>query len=190
MAKYLTLPDGNALKVPDEMSYSEAMSLAQQRFPQLFGEQTAKEPGFMGRMGRGLESLISTQRTALGSLYDEDYAKKGIERQKKIAEKYGGTDDWEAVKKKYEESGLMSAVGEYLSRVPGALAEQAPQIAESAAAARVGALGGAPGAVAGLVTPSYTQAYGTLLEREAEEQAKQGQPVDPNKVKAAALAVP
>lgn len=190
MAKYLTLPDGNALKVPDEMSYGEAMSLAQQRFPQLFGEQTAKEPGFIGRMGRGLESLISTQRTALGSLYDQDYAKKGIERQKKIAEKYGGTDDWEAVKKKYEENGLMSAVGEYLSRVPGALAEQAPQIAESAAAARVGALGGAPGAVAGLVTPSYTQAYGTLLEREAEEQAKQGQPVDPNKLKAAALAVP
>jgi hypothetical protein len=190
MAKYLTLPDGNALKVPDEMSYSEAISLAQQRFPQLFGEQTAKEPGFMGRMGRGLESLISTQRTALGSLYDQDYAKKGIERQKKIFEKYGGTDDWEAVKKKYEESGLMSAVGEYLGRVPGALAEQAPQIAESAAAARIGALGGAPGAVAGFVTPSYAQAYGTLLEREAEEQAKQSQPVDPNKLKAAALAVP
>jgi hypothetical protein len=190
MAKYLTLPDGNALKVPDEMSYSEAMSMAQQRFPQLFGEQTAKEPGFMDRMGRGLESLLSTQRTALGSLYDEDYAKKGIERQKKISEKYGGTDDWEAVKKKYEENGLMSAVGEYLGRVPGALAEQAPQIAESAAAARVGALGGAPGAAVGLIAPSYTQAYGTLLEREAEEQAKQGQPVDPSKLKAAALAVP
>ena len=31
MAKYLQLPDGNALKVPDEMGYNEAMALAQQR---------------------------------------------------------------------------------------------------------------------------------------------------------------
>lgn len=190
MAKYLPLPDGNSLKVPDEMGYSEAMALAQQRFPDLFGEVTAKEPGFMDRMGRGLESLISTQRTALGSLYDKDYAKKGIERQKEISKKYGETDDWEAVKKKYEESGLLSAAGEYLSRVPGALAEQVPQMAESAAAARLGALGGPAGAAAGFIAPSYTQAYGTLLERQAEEQAKQGQPVDPNKLQAGLLAVP
>jgi hypothetical protein len=36
MAKYLQLPDGNSLKVPDNMSYEEAMSLAQTKFPDLF----------------------------------------------------------------------------------------------------------------------------------------------------------
>lgn len=44
MAKYLPLPDGSSLKVPDRMSYAEAMSLAQQKFPELFEEPKAAPP--------------------------------------------------------------------------------------------------------------------------------------------------
>ena len=196
MAEKIQLPDGSFFPLKPGEDPAQAMMVAASLYPEAFAqpapkkEAPVKEPGVFDRMGRGLESLLSTQSTALGSIYDKDYAKKALERQQKISEKYGGTDDWEAVKKKYEESGLMSAAGEYLRRVPGALAEQAPQIAESAAAARVGAFGGAPGAALGLVAPSYTQAYGALLEREAEEQAKQGKQVDPSKLQAAALAVP
>ena len=38
MAKYLPLPDGSSLKVPDRMSYAEAMQLAREKFPELFEE--------------------------------------------------------------------------------------------------------------------------------------------------------
>jgi hypothetical protein len=183
-------PNGQTYQIegPEGASQQDVINAVLAQHPE--AGQQPKEPGVLDRMGRGLESLLSPQRTAFESLGGGDYAQQALKRQQVIDQKYGGTDDWEAVKKAYEKSGLLSAAGEYLGRVPGALAEQVPQIAESAAAARLGALGGAPGAVAGLVTPSFTQAYGTLLEREAAEQAKRGEAVDPSRLKAAALAVP
>ena len=151
-----------------------------------------QEVGMLGRGMRGLESLISSQRTAAESVGDgTDAALRGLERGEAIQKKYPGMDDWEAVSKMYKEKGLPSAVGEYISRVPGALAEQAPQIAESAATARLGAAAaGAPGAAVGAFAPSFTQQYGSFLERQAAEQRKAGQPVDVNRFTAAAAAVP
>lgn len=183
-------PNGQTYQIegPEGASQQDVINAVLAQHPE--AGQQPKEPGVLDRMGRGLESLLSSQRTAVESLGGGDYAKQSLARQQAIEQKYGGTDDWEAVKKAYEKNGLLSAAGEYLGRVPGALAEQAPQIAESAAAARLGAFGGAPGAIAGLVAPSFTQAYGTLLEREAAEQAKRGESVDPSRLKAAALAVP
>jgi len=43
MAKYLQLPNGDSLKVPDSMSYEEAMSLAQTKFPEIFSEKPKQD---------------------------------------------------------------------------------------------------------------------------------------------------
>lgn len=156
------------------------------------GQAAQQEVGMLGRGMRGLESLLSSQRTAIESAGDgTDAALRGLERGEAIQKKYPGMDDWEAVSKMYKEKGLPSAIGEYIGRVPGALAEQAPQIAESAATARLGAAAaGAPGAAVGAFAPSFTQQYGSFLERQADEQRKAGQPVDVNRFTAAAAAVP
>ena len=149
------------------------------------------EVGMLGRGARGLESLLSSQRTAVESLGGgTDAALRGLERGEEIQKKYPGMDDWEAVSKTYKEKGLLPAAGEFISRVPGALAEQAPQIAESAAAARIGAAAGPYGAAAGAFAPSFTQQYGAFLERQADAQREAGQPVDVSRVKAGLTAVP
>ena len=158
-----------------------------------------KSTNFGADIGRGLGSLWSSTRTAGESVFGGNEAvEAGLERKQKLGEKYGAGAGWEEVKQAYAEKGLPSAIGEYIRQVPHALAEQAPQIAESAAAARLGALGGAAagpggalaGSLAGAFTPSYLQQYGGFLESQAEEQKKQGQPIDVNRLTAAAAAVP
>lgn len=184
-------PNGQTYEIegPEGASQQQVINAVLAQHPDA-GQAPKDTTGIFERGARGLESLLASQRTALESVAGGDYAQKALERQQRISEKYPGQSDWEAVKGKYEKEGLLPAVGEYLSRIPGAVSEQLPQIGESMAGARLGSLAGPFGTVAGLVAPSYTQAYGTLLEREAEEQRKRGETVDPSRLQAAALAVP
>lgn len=186
-------PNGLTYQIegPDGASQQDVINAVLRQNPEA-GKAPAPEVGALGRGARGLEQMLSSQRTGIGSLFGgNEAALSGLQRAQTISEKYPGQDDWEAVKAKYEKSGLLPAVGEYLSRVPGALAEQLPQLAETAAATRAGAMvGGAPGALVGAFTPSFTQQYGSFLERQAEEQRKLGQPVDVNRFTAAAMALP
>lgn len=192
MAKYLPLPDGSSLEVPDSMTYDEAMSRAQLKFPSLFGEKTKPRlGGIAGALGMGVEAPISSVRTGIESLFGGNEAvEAGLGRKAKLGEKYAEQPGWEQVKKAYEERGIFPAIGEYISQVPAALAEQAPQMAATIGAARVGALGGVPGAITGAVAPSYLQQYGGFLERQAEEQKARGEPVDVNRLTAGLAAVP
>ena len=184
-------PNGRTYEIegPEGASQQQVINAVLAQHPEA-GQEPKDTTGIFERGAKGAESLISQQRTGIESLFGGDYAEKALGRQQAIAEKYPGQSDWEAVKGKYEKEGLLSAAGEYLSRVPGALAEQAPQIAESMAAARAGSLAGPGGAVTGAFAPSYLQLYGSHLERQAEEQRQRGEAVDPSRLTAAAAAVP
>jgi len=197
MANYIKLPDGSFFPVKEGETYVTAMQAAYQKYPEAFGgestEAPKKRPGFFESVGQGAEQLFSSQRTGLASLTGgNEAAEAGIERQKAIKASYGEQPGWTEVTKAYEEKGLPSAIGEYLRQIPNALAQQAPQIAESAAAARAAGIATKSpyGALAGAFGPSFAQQYGDFLEAQAEEQRKKGEPVDVNRFKAAAFAIP
>jgi hypothetical protein len=200
MAKYLPLPDGSSLKVPDEMGYQEAMTLAQKQFPDLFGETKPKKTGIMGALGQGVESAISSGRTALGALTGspEEAAKEALARQEALGKKYEEQVSLEKVKQAYEKDGLWSAAKEVAGQIPAAIAEQAPNIATTLGGARAGAalgslagpVGTVAGGIAGAALPSLIQQFGGNIQRQAAEQQAAGQPLEIDRGAAAAAAVP
>ena len=201
MAKYLPLPDGTSFKVPNSMGYDEAMSLAKERYPDAFEEEKpARKKGVLAQASKGLESLISSGRTAGASLLGDkdEAAKAGLARSRDIGSRYEEGADLEKVKKAYEERGLLSAAGEAVSQVPGAIAEQGANIASLAASGRLGStLGSAFGAkgrlvggALGALTSGTAQALGQNVERQAAEQERAGEPVNIDMRKAVGTAVP
>ena len=98
-------------------------------------------PGMGSAFGRGLEQLISTGKTAYGATFGDPRAamEESLKRREAIGAKYGESPGWEEVKKAYQERGLLPAIGEYVSQIPSAIAEQTPQIATTIGAARLGA---------------------------------------------------
>ena len=201
MAKYLPLPDGTSFKVPNSMGYDEAMSLAKEKYPEAFAEEAPpRKKGILAQASKGLESLISSGRTTGAALFgDKDAAAKaGLERSRDIGSRYEEGADLEKVKKAYEERGLLSAAGEVVSQVPGAIAEQGANIAALAASGRLGSTLGKPfgakgqlvGAGLGALLTGGTQALGQNVERQAAEQERAGQPIDIDLKKAAVAAAP
>lgn len=201
MAKYLPLPDGTSFKVPSSMGYDEAMALAKERYPDAFeAEKPARKKGVLAQASKGLESLISSGRTAGASLFGDkdEAAKAGLARSRDIGSRYEEGADLEKVKKAYEERGLLSAAGEAVSQVPGAIAEQGANIAALAASGRLGATLGKPfgakgqliGGALGALTSGTAQALGQNVERQAAEQEKAGEPVSIDMRKAVGTAIP
>jgi len=201
MAKYLPLPDGTSFKVPNSMGYDEAMSLAKERYPDAFEEEKpARKKGVLAQASKGLESLISSGRTAGASLFGDkdEAAKAGLARSRDISSRYEEGADLEKVKKAYEERGLLSAAGEAVSQVPGAIAEQGANIASLAASGRLGStLGSAFGAkgrlvggALGALASGTTQALGQNVERQAAEQERAGEPINIDMRKAVGTAIP
>ena len=200
MAKYLTLPDGSSVPVPDEMSYDEAMAKAQTAYPDAFRPKEAPRTGIGAALSKGFEGLVSSGRTGIESLLGspEEAAKRGMERGQAIGEKYGDQVSLEKVKKAYAERGVLPAAGEAVSQVPAALAEQAPNIAATVASARAGQkvgkffgpAGQLVGAGVGAALPGLTQAFGSNIERQASEQQAAGKPVEISRTAAGAAAVP
>jgi len=182
-------PDGRVYDVegPAGASEDQILAFVQQNINSL----QPKEDTIMSGVARGAESGISQARTGLASLRGgNEAALAGIQRGEAIQKKYPGQRSWEEVEKAYNERGFLPAVGEFVNQVPVSLAEQAPQIAASIGSARIGALGGAPGAIAGAATPSYLQQYGGFLEQQAEAQRKEGKPINVNRGTAALAAIP
>jgi len=134
----------------------------------------------------GAKRFGSSLQTALESVLDPTAAaKRGIERGEAIGREYAPGASLEEVKRAYAERGLLPAAGEAVSQIPGALAEQAPNIAATLAGARAGARFGLPGAVIGAALPAAAQLYGSALERQAEAGAP-----EVSRGRAAAAAVP
>ena len=187
MSYTVGLPDGRTVEFPDDVPKNKAAEIIKAQF----GSRQTPIGGIAGALGMGVEAPISSARTGIESLFGGNAAvEAGLGRKAKLGEKYAEQPGFEQVKKAYEERGILPAVGEYISQVPAALAEQTPQMAATIGAARVGALGGVPGAITGAVAPSLTQMYGGFLERQAEEQKARGEPVDVNRLTAALSAIP
>jgi Large polyvalent protein associated domain 38 len=139
-------------------------------------------------IGAGKRGLASA-KTAITAPFigGEEAGVQGIEAQKAIEERPGFS--WDEIKRKYEQEGVLPAIGEAASQVPGTIAEQAPTLGAILAGGRLGAMGGGAlagpmGAVAGgiggaALYPFLTQS-GSNIERQVQEQQAKGEPVDVN----------
>jgi len=158
-------------------------------------EAAAPKPktGIGAAIGKGVESIISSGRTALGAATGaaEEAARAGLERGEAINKKYADQVSLQKVKDAYNKDGVLSAAGEALSQIPAALAEQAPNLAAMAGSARLGAMAGSAlgpigatvGGIGGALLPSLVQQFGGNIERQAQE----GVPVNAGRAAAAAI---
>ena len=156
--------------------------------------------GIGAAVSKGIESLISSGKTAIGALTGspEEAAKAALARGEDMDTRYADQVSLEKVKKAYAERGILPAAGEAISQVPAAIAEQAPNIAATLGSARAGAaLGSFAGPVGTLVggglgaaLPSLIQQFGGNIERQAAEQQKRGEPLSIDRGAAALAAAP
>jgi hypothetical protein len=148
---------------------------------------------------RGGKQVISSARTGIESLLGspEDAAVAGIKRGEEIGKEAGEGVSFEALKKAYEDRGLLSAAGEAVGQIPRALAGQGANLAAMAGGARLGAMAGtavAPGIgtfVGGALGAGATllpQFFGSNVERQASEQIEKGEPVQIDRAAAGAAA--
>lgn len=204
MPKFLvTSPSGKKYEVngPPGATLEQAIAYAQRLEAQ--EQEREKEKGVVPRFLSGLESMISSGRTAFESLSDaEKAALNAAERNRERIEKYGESASLDRLKQAYGERGALGAAGEVATSIPGAIAEQVPQMgatmAGAAAGSALGAAVGGPaapvtaliGGTAGALAPSFLQQYGSNIERQAEEDIAAGREVDVSRAAAAAAAVP
>lgn len=190
-------PDGRIYSVegPPGASPDEVVAFVRANYQQLKPKE-----GLGAAVGKGLESLISSGRTAFGALTGsaEEAAQAGLERGEKISKKYADQVSLDKVKKAYEERGLLPAAGEAISQIPAAIAEQAPNLAATFGSARAGAalgslagpVGTVVGGLAGAAVPSLFQQFGGNIERQAAEQKARGEQIAIDRGAAGAAAVP
>ncbi len=200
MANYVQLPNGSYYEAQEGQSYLEAIRDARRYYPEAFGETPAPTPkkgGITGALGLGLESLLSSYRTAAGAVTDpEQAARAALERQQALGEKYEAPTSLERVKQAYTERGFLPAAKEVVSQIPGAIAEQVPQLGTIFGGARLGAMAGAPlgpvgatiGGVGGAAAALLPQFFGSNVQRQAAEQVERGEPVQIDRGSALAAA--
>ena len=168
-------------------------------FDQFDEKQPAKKSTIGSELVRGGKQLASSVRTGVGSLTGspEEAAMAGVARSQAIGEEAGEGASLEAVKKAYQDKGLLSAAGEVASQIPRALAGQVPQLAAMAGGAKLGAMAGtavAPGPgtlIGGALGAGATllpQFFGSNVERQAAEQMAQDRPVQIDRGAAGAAA--
>jgi hypothetical protein len=136
---------------------------------------------------RGGKQLASSIRTTAGALTGspEEAALAGVARSQAIGEEAGEGASLAAVKKAYQDKGLLSAAGEVAGQIPRALSGQVPQLAAMAGGAKLGAMAGAPlgpvgsvvGGVLGAGATLLPQFFGSNVERQAAEQMAKDEPV-------------
>jgi hypothetical protein len=185
---------GQGTGQPVEFSLEEALG----KTPAV--SEKDRESTFGSELVRGGKQLASSFRTGIGSLVGspEEAARAGVQRSEAIAKEAGEGASLEAVKRAYQEKGLLSAAGEVASQTPRALASQAAQLALMAGGAKAGALAGtavAPGigtVIGGALGAGATllpQLFGSNVERQASEQMAGKEEVDINRLAAGAGAV-
>ena len=190
-------PDGRIYSVegPAGASPDDVVAFVQANYKSLKPKE-----GIGAAVGKGLESLISSGRTAIGALTGspEEAAQAGLKRGEDIGTRYADQVSLDKVKKAYEERGILPAAGEAVSQIPAALAEQVPNLAATFGSARAGAAlgsfagpaGTVVGGLAGAALPSLIQQFGGNIERQASEQKGRGEPIKIDTGAAGAAAVP
>ena len=168
-------------------------------------EQPPPESGIFSGIGRGTEQLLSSFGTSAGALFgdEEEAALAGLERGRKLSEKYGEGASLKNVTQAYGEDGLGSAIATALGQTPEAVSEQIPQLALTAALAKAGALTGALpflsvptgglsvpiGGGLGALASFLPQLFSSNVERQAAEQQAAGAPIDVDVGKAGGAAL-
>jgi len=171
---------------PQDQNYAGANDATKQAIRQRFGlmdaepEPEVKKSTIGSELVRGGKQLASSVRTSVGALTGspEEAAIAGVARSQAIGEEAGEGASFEAVKKAYQDKGLLSAAGEVATQIPRALAGQVPQLAAMAGGAKLGAMAGAPlgpvgsvvGGALGAGATLLPQFFGSNVERQAAEQ--------------------
>ena len=158
--------------------------------PEIEAPVAQPKKGIGAAFGKGLESLLSSGQTALGSVFGspEEAAQAGLARGEAAQGKYADEVGLDQLKKAYADKGLWGAAKELGHQIPLAIAEQAPNLGVSLGSARLGAMAGAPlgpvgsvaGGIAGAFAPSFIQQLGGDVERQAAVQKEAGQPININ----------
>jgi len=190
-------PDGRVYSVegPAGASPDEVVEFVRANYKQLKPKE-----GLGAAVSKGIESLISTGRTAVGTVTGspEEAVKEGLARGEDMGKRYADEIGLDKVKEAYEKKGLLSAVGEVGRQIPLALAEQAPNLAASLGSARAGAalgsfagpVGTVVGGIGGAFLPSLIQQYGGDVEAQARAQIDRGEPIKIDRGAAALAAIP
>ena len=189
----------------EDTNYTGANSATQQAIRGRFGvggaelvmpEEAAKKSTMGSELVRGGKQLASSIQTGAESLFGSPEAatRAGVARSEEIGKEAGEGVSFEAVKKAYQDKGLLSAAGEVVGQIPRAIAGQVPQLATMATGARLGAMAGtavAPGlgtvvgGVLGTGAALLPQYFGSMQERQAAEQIARGEDVNIDQSKAA-----
>ena len=153
-------------------------------------EPDANVGNFFESLIGGTKRLFSSAGTGIEAPFTsgEEAAVSGLQREQGFTERPGAS--LEAVKKTYEQEGIIGATGEVISQVPTALAEQTPVLASIYAGFKAGAslplppqLKVAAGLIGSLIVP-FLSMSGNNMQRKAEEDIKAGREVDVNELKA------
>ena len=153
-------------------------------------EPDANVGNFFESLVGGTKRLFSSAGTGVEAPFTsgEEAAISGLQREQGFTERPGAS--LEAVKKTYEQEGVIGATGEVISQVPTALAEQTPVLASIYAGFKAGAslplppqLKVAAGLIGSLIVP-FLSMSGNNMQRKAEEDIKAGREVDVNELKA------
>ena len=184
---------------PEGASQEEVIAAVLQQNPEA-ATPIEPESGVIAGVKRGAEGLLSAGQTALGATFGspEEAARAGLERSRRMGEKYADDVSLEKVKQAYEQDGVLSAAGEAVSQIPSAIAQQLPQLGASLGSARLGALAGSAfgpagtvaGGITGLVAPSLLQQFGGNVEAQAAAQQERGEDVSIDRQAALGAAIP
>ncbi len=195
MAIEAQLADGRILEFPDGTD----PGIIQSTVKRVLASSAAPQQSTIGsELARGAKQLFSSTRTGVEALgaSPEEAAQRGMARSQEIAAAAGEGPSFEAVKRAYQEKGILPAGGEALSQIPRALAGQGAQLGALAAGAKAGSTAGAlfgpagriVGGVVGAGATLLPQFFGANVERQASEQTEAGKPIRIDRAKAAGAA--
>jgi hypothetical protein len=140
----ITGPDGKVYEIegPPNATKKQIVEAVQAKLAAA-AEEKPKE-GVGAAFRGGLEGLLSRFQTAGEAVFlsPEEAARRGVERSEEIGQRFAPGSSLDAVKQAYAERGLLGGAGEVISQIPGAFAEQIPNIAATLASAKAGALAG------------------------------------------------
>ena len=212
MAKALPLPDGTTVAIREGETPAQTWERAQRMYPEAFGNVPEKAAGPGPRtglladiMGSGA-NLLNIGRTGIAALTGDSTqaAQAGVTRQEELKKKYKSGFDPEKITAPFEQGQYGTAAGEALKQVPTAVATVAPSLAQYAASAAAGRLGGGAlgsffgpvGTVAGAQIGQYAlpavigfiQALGSQAQDKVQTQIEAGEKPDVNALELAPYA--
>lgn len=191
-------PSGRVYDIEGPPGATQAQVLAEilRQYPE---EAQPKQSGVVAQVKRGFEQLGSQARTGIAGLLDPNKAaEEGLQRGEEIDSRYAEGPSLDAIVQKYQQEGVGPAAMQALRQAPEAIAGVLPSSAASIGAGIAGAklgtlaggpVGGAIGAALGAFGASALPQFGGNIERQAQEQQKQGASVAVDTGKAGAAAV-